>query len=69
MIAREELRMQYLIIKGDIKDNKVTHLITSKAIRDTYYLYEVSNDDKLIKTKHKASEPTELEKWIYKNKE
>lgn len=52
-----------------IKDSKVTHLITSKTIRDTYYLYEVDNDGNLIKTKYKSSDPTELEKWIYKNKE
>ncbi len=48
------------------KDGKVTHVITSKAIRDVYYLYEVGEGDKLIRTKYKSPNPTELEKWIYK---
>ena len=47
-----------------VNNGVVTHAITSTSLRDTYYLYEVDGD-KLIKTKKKASNPTELEKYIY----
>ena len=56
----ETIWVQYIV------DNKVTHIITSKTIRDVYYLYKVGEDDKLIKTKYKSTSPTELEKWVYK---
>lgn len=39
------------------------YVITSTKIRDYYYLYEVK-DNKLIKTKHKNKDPTELEKYM-----
>lgn len=29
-----------------------------------YYLYKVGDNDKLIKTKHKSVDPTELEQYI-----
>lgn len=46
------------------KNGKTTHVITSTIIRDTYYLYKVSDNNKLIKTKHKSADPTELEQYI-----
>lgn len=46
-----------------IKNNNVTHIITSTKLRDYYYLYEVK-DNKPIKTKYKARSPTELEDYI-----
>ncbi len=55
--------------KGEIiwavyKDNGVpTHAITSTPLRDIYYLCEVKYD-KLVKTKKKAENPTQLEKYI-----
>lgn len=39
------------------------YAITSTKIRDCYYLYEVK-DNKLIKTKYKSNDPTELEAFI-----
>ena len=39
------------------------YAITSTKVRDCYYLYEVK-DNKLIKTKYKNKDPTELEKYI-----
>ena len=39
------------------------YAITSTIIRDYYYLYEVK-DNKLIKTKYKNKDPTELEKYM-----
>lgn len=55
--------------KGEIiwavyKENGVaTHAITSTLLRDIYYLYEVK-DDKLVKTKKKAENPIQLERYI-----
>ena len=55
--------------KGEIiwavyKDNGVpTHAITSTPLRDIYFLCEVK-DDNLVKTKKKAENPTQLEKYI-----
>lgn len=40
-----------------------THYITVNPLRDTYFLYEVTGG-KLVKTKHKASTPTELYKYM-----
>ena len=45
-----------------LNNGQLTHVITSKATRDIYYLYKVDNDGNLIKTKCKSSDPTELEK-------
>lgn len=56
----ETLWVQY------IKDSRVTHVITSKALRDIYFLYEVDENDNLIKTKYKSADPTKLEKLVYK---
>ena len=40
-----------------------THYITVNPLRDTYFLYEVTGG-KPVKTKHKASSPTELYKFM-----
>ena len=40
-----------------------THYITVNPLRDTYFLYEVTGG-KPVKTKHKASSPTELYKYM-----
>lgn len=48
----------------DSKDN-VTHIITSDKYRDTYKLYAIK-EDKPIYTKHKSSDPRDLDKWIWK---
>lgn len=40
------------------------YVVTSTALRDYYYLYKVE-DNKLVKTKHKARNPTDLEEFIY----
>ena len=50
-------------------NGKTTHVITSTIIRDTYYLYKVSEDGKLTRTGHKSSNPTDLEKYAYEEKE
>lgn len=39
-----------------------SYLITSDLMRMTYFLYKVENG-KLIKTKYKSKDPTELEKY------
>lgn len=52
-----------IILVQYIKDNKPVYIITSTMLRDTYYLYKVEND-KLIKTKYKNKNPTELEKYM-----
>jgi len=46
-----------------VKDGVVTHIITSTALRDVYYLYTVEND-KLKKTRYKSDDPTKLEEKI-----
>lgn len=44
-------------------DGKPKYYITSTALRDVYYLYEVINNV-AIKTKHKSNNPTDLYKFI-----
>ncbi len=46
-----------------VKDGVVTHIITSTALRDLYYLYRVE-DGKPKKTRYKSEDPTELEEKI-----
>lgn len=46
------------------KDNSLTHIITSDQHRDYYKLYEVTKD-KLIYTKHKSNNPTDLYKYVW----
>lgn len=53
----EHLWVQYM------NDGVITHLITSDALRTTYYLYTVENG-KAKKTKYKAKEPTDLYKYL-----
>ena len=43
--------------------NMVTHVITSDKLRATYKLYAVKAD-KLEFTKHKSSDPRDLERWV-----
>ena len=45
-------------------EDKIKYVITSLPLRDVYYLCEV-NDNKCLKTKKKAKNPMELEKYIY----
>lgn len=47
--------------------NKVIYVITSTRMRDTYFLYKVENEDKLIKTRHKSNNPLDLEKFIVRD--
>ena len=49
--------MQYII------SGVVAYVITSDAMRTTYYLYKVDGD-KLRKTRHSNADPTQLEKYI-----
>ena len=44
-------------------DGNITHLIASDKLRQSYKLYAV-NDGKAVYTKHKSSNPLELEKFI-----
>lgn len=44
-------------------DGQPAYAITSTKIRDFYYLCKVT-DGKLVKTKHKAENPQDLEKYI-----
>lgn len=44
-------------------NGKPKYYITSTVLRDVYYLYEVTNDT-IIKTKHKADNPTDLYKFM-----
>lgn len=46
----------------DLQD-KLTHVITSDLHRETYKLYQV-NGDSLTYTKHKTTNPLDLEKYI-----
>ena len=48
-----------------VNNGVVTHIITSNKMRNCYYLYKVVNG-KAIKTKYKAENPTQLEKYIEK---
>lgn len=57
----ETLWVQYLN-HSDV----VTHVITSDKLRTTYKLYEVKTD-KLEFTKHKSTDPRDLERWVYNN--
>lgn len=43
--------------------DKPTHYITTNYIRDTYFLYEVK-DNQIIKTKRKSNNPTDLYKYM-----
>lgn len=56
--TNEILWTQYLNDKDE-----VTHIVTSDKHRDTYKLYEVKAD-KLEYTKHKSSDPRDLERWV-----
>ncbi len=56
---KELLWAQYLDTNGN-----PTHAITSDAHRDTYKLYKIEGNN-LFYTKHKSSNPTDLEKWIW----
>ena len=47
--------------------DKLTHIITSDKHREIYKLYKVEGDN-LIYTKHKASDPRDLERWVYGDK-
>lgn len=55
---RERLWVQ--IFKEGAKEP--SYLITSDLMRMTYFLYKVEKG-KLIKTKYKSTDPTELEKY------
>lgn len=55
----ETIWVQYL------NNGIITHIITSTKMRDYYYLYKVVNG-KAIKTKYKAENPMQLEKYIKK---
>ena len=64
--------MEFVIPKNETlwlqafdKDNNLTHVITSDQHRAAYKLYEVDGD-KLTYTKHKSSNPRDLDKWIWK---
>lgn len=46
-----------------VKDGVVTHIITSTALRDIYYLYKVESG-KPKKTRYKSDNPQELERKI-----
>lgn len=46
-----------------IIDDKPGYVITSTRSREVYFLYKVE-DEKLIKTKHKAENPMDLEKYV-----
>lgn len=52
-----------IILVQYIKNSKPVYIITSTMLRDMYYLYKIEND-KLIKTKYKNKNPTELEKYM-----
>lgn len=49
------------------KDNNVSHIITSDQHRQTYKLYEVTDNNKLIFTKHKSNNPCDFDKYIWNN--
>lgn len=53
----ETVWVQYII------SGVVAYVITSDAMRTTYYLYKVDGD-KLRKTRHSNADPTQLEKYI-----
>lgn len=53
----ETVWVQYII------SGVVAYVITSDAMRTTYYLYKVDGD-KLRKTRHSNTDPTQLEKYI-----
>lgn len=62
--------MKIMIPKNEIlwlqllnNSNEVTHVITSDLHRTTYKLYEVKAD-KLEFTKHKSSDPRDLERLV-----
>lgn len=55
----EKVCEQYSNINGVLKYVKTYNL----PLRSTYYLYEVI-DGKCVKTKYKADNPLELNKWI-----
>ena len=46
-----------------VKDGVVTHIITSTALQDAYYLYKVENG-KPKKMRYKSDDPQELERKI-----
>ena len=55
----EKICTQY----GDGNGNVIFITTVSVPISDTYYLYEVV-DGKCVKTKYKADNPIDLNKWI-----
>ena len=54
--SSETVWVQYVI------SGVVAYVITSDAMRTTYYLYKVEGD-KLRKTRHSNADPTQLEKY------
>ena len=56
----ETIWVQYII------NGEVAYAITSTSLRDVYHLCTISNN-KCVKTKHKAKNPVDLEKYIYEN--
>lgn len=59
MIPKNEILWLQLLNNS----NEVTHVITSDLHRTTYKLYEVKAD-KLEFTKHKSSDPRDLERLV-----
>jgi len=55
--SNEKVWLQYSV------NGKLTHIITSNIMRDTYFLYEII-DEQAVKTNYKADTPDVLEKWI-----
>lgn len=58
--TNEILWTQYLNDKDE-----VTHIVTSDKHRDTYKLYKIESD-KPVFTKHKSSDPHDLEQYIWR---
>ena len=49
------------------ENNKPMYIITSDQHRQTYKLYEVTDNNKLIFTKHKSNNPCDFDKYIWNN--
>lgn len=47
------------------RDSKLKYVITFLKIKQIFYLYEVNEENKVVKTKEKSKSPVDLEKKLY----
>ena len=52
------------VIVTYLKDSMVKYVITFSKIKQIFYLYEINNENRMVKTKEKSKSPIDLEKKL-----